>query len=116
MALIKCRECGNQVSTEATACTHCGAPQRQWDSCEIKIVVVRNSGGLTAGRFRWSAEAVGPKGSYTAAQSPPLIAFIRNDTVDASNLSEPEAKKELNILTSKLLDEGWEFLGPPIEV
>ena len=28
MALIKCRECGNQVSTEASACPHCGAPQR----------------------------------------------------------------------------------------
>lgn len=28
MALIKCRECGNQVSTEAAACPHCGAPQK----------------------------------------------------------------------------------------
>ena len=28
MALIKCRECGNPVSTEAAACPHCGAPQR----------------------------------------------------------------------------------------
>jgi hypothetical protein len=28
MALIKCRECGNQVSTEAATCPHCGAPQR----------------------------------------------------------------------------------------
>lgn len=25
MALTKCRECGGQVSTEATACPHCGA-------------------------------------------------------------------------------------------
>jgi hypothetical protein len=24
MALVKCRECGNEVSTEATACPHCG--------------------------------------------------------------------------------------------
>ncbi len=28
MALTKCRECGGQVSTEATACPHCGAPVR----------------------------------------------------------------------------------------
>jgi hypothetical protein len=28
MALIKCRECGGSVSTEAAACPHCGAPQR----------------------------------------------------------------------------------------
>jgi hypothetical protein len=29
MALISCRECGNQVSTEATACPRCGAPQQR---------------------------------------------------------------------------------------
>ncbi len=29
MALAKCRECGNQVSTEALFCPHCGAPQKQ---------------------------------------------------------------------------------------
>lgn len=27
MALITCRECGQQVSTEAPACPHCGAPR-----------------------------------------------------------------------------------------
>ena len=26
MALIKCPECGNNVSTKAVACPHCGAP------------------------------------------------------------------------------------------
>lgn len=26
MALIKCSECGNQVSDKATTCPHCGAP------------------------------------------------------------------------------------------
>jgi len=29
MALTKCSECGNQVSTEAFACPQCGAPRRQ---------------------------------------------------------------------------------------
>lgn len=29
MALIKCRECGKDVSTEATACPGCGAPPAQ---------------------------------------------------------------------------------------
>ena len=28
MALIKCRECGESVSTEAIACPRCGAPQQ----------------------------------------------------------------------------------------
>ena len=26
MALIKCSECGKEVSTQATACPHCGCP------------------------------------------------------------------------------------------
>ena len=26
MALIKCPECGNQISTNATTCPHCGNP------------------------------------------------------------------------------------------
>ena len=29
MALIQCRECGKQISTEAAACPQCGAPQRK---------------------------------------------------------------------------------------
>lgn len=29
MALIRCKECGGQVSTEAFTCPHCGTPQRQ---------------------------------------------------------------------------------------
>lgn len=29
MALIKCKECGDQMSTKADACPHCGAPQSQ---------------------------------------------------------------------------------------
>ena len=28
MAIIRCRECGDKVSTDAAACPHCGAPQR----------------------------------------------------------------------------------------
>ena len=29
MALIKCKECNESVSTEAAACPHCGAPQQR---------------------------------------------------------------------------------------
>lgn len=28
MAIVKCRECGAPVSTEATTCPHCGAPRK----------------------------------------------------------------------------------------
>lgn len=29
MALIKCKECGNKISTEAESCPQCGAPQKK---------------------------------------------------------------------------------------
>jgi uncharacterized OB-fold protein len=31
MALVKCAECGNQISGDATACPHCGKPRRPAD-------------------------------------------------------------------------------------
>lgn len=34
MALKPCRECGQEVSTEATACPQCGAPARASDKTE----------------------------------------------------------------------------------
>ena len=36
MALIKCPECGNQVSSEAVACVKCGYPIR----CNIKSIAI----------------------------------------------------------------------------
>jgi len=29
MALIKCKECGHEVSTSAKACSNCGAPLKK---------------------------------------------------------------------------------------
>ncbi len=29
MALIKCRECGKEISSEATSCPNCGAPVKE---------------------------------------------------------------------------------------
>jgi len=30
MAIIKCEECGKEVSTKAASCPHCGAPQSSY--------------------------------------------------------------------------------------
>ena len=35
MAITKCRECGGQVSTKATACPHCGATNPTGESAPI---------------------------------------------------------------------------------
>ena len=43
MALKKCRECGNEISTKAAACPNCGAPgkkQKKPTSLLTWVVVV----------------------------------------------------------------------------
>ena len=44
MALVKCVECGAEVSTSAVACTKCGKPPRRrtgfWGKIAIAIVAV----------------------------------------------------------------------------
>lgn len=42
MALIKCKECGKEISDKATACIHCGCPIEK----EKKKVIIVKNGGL----------------------------------------------------------------------
>ena len=34
MALIKCKECGREISDKATTCPHCGCPVEKEIKCE----------------------------------------------------------------------------------
>ncbi|MBS3955849.1 MAG: zinc ribbon domain-containing protein [Methylomicrobium sp.] len=40
MALIKCKECGNDVSNTAKACPNCGAKVPKSSGCSTTIIVV----------------------------------------------------------------------------
>ena len=46
MALIKCTECGKEISDKATACPHCGCPMTE----------ISNKRTATNRRFRWIRE------------------------------------------------------------
>lgn len=37
MALIKCKECGKEISDKATACPHCGCPVQTADGAKVEI-------------------------------------------------------------------------------
>jgi uncharacterized membrane protein YvbJ len=41
MALIKCSECGNQVSDKARACIHCGAPISESNNKKENVTTVQ---------------------------------------------------------------------------
>lgn len=38
MALIKCPECGKEISDKAISCPHCGCPRTEWDEDRQGIV------------------------------------------------------------------------------
>jgi hypothetical protein len=37
MALIKCKECGKEISDKATACPHCGCPVQTTDEAKVEV-------------------------------------------------------------------------------
>ena len=49
MALIKCPECGKEVSTEASVCPHCGYPLHQKQEKVIEAEVVSDNEKFTEG-------------------------------------------------------------------
>lgn len=54
MALIKCPECGHEISDQALSCPNCGAPtergeeQREQDEVNARNNAVRSNGCVTA--------------------------------------------------------------------
>ncbi|SHJ03454.1 zinc-ribbon domain-containing protein [Dethiosulfatibacter aminovorans DSM 17477] len=44
MALIKCSECGNQISDRAEVCIHCGCPVSEMDKQEVNNNIVEING------------------------------------------------------------------------
>lgn len=53
MALVTCKECGNEISSAASACPHCGAPVEKKARCKaagilFNLLAVLSFIGITA--------------------------------------------------------------------
>lgn len=78
MALIKCHECGAQVSTEAKACPRCGAAPKKPQSLVVKVggafigacVILALVGAIFAPSKDEAAAAVGQKPAAAQAPAP----------------------------------------------
>jgi hypothetical protein len=61
MALAPCRECGQQISTEADSCPHCGVPSPtqsdEWIELERRLDTIAPGGGRLALRIKQNLEA-----------------------------------------------------------
>jgi len=93
MALISCRECGKQVSTEAAACPACGAPPTKVPKPLMPPMPARAE-GATAGRvLKW----VG--GGFAAFVA--LVLYFGSKPVDPK-VAEREKEECLRALTSSV--------------
>jgi hypothetical protein len=83
MALIKCKECGNQISSDATACPNCGKPVKKTSAtasgCLVVIVVVVVLGMIGKCSGSDKAPAPAPSSAAPAAPAAPKAAPNLND-------------------------------------
>lgn len=118
MALVTCPECTREVSDHAAACPHCGAPlsraaatpghnETKWERCEI-VFDSRLSWWLFWRKGYFWAEAIGSKGSYSAASG--LKFFLQMSQTSTSGSHRP-AVQACNELIKTLVAQGWENTG-----
>jgi hypothetical protein len=75
----------------------------RWESCVIKLERVREGGWLGPQRFRFVADAVGPRGPYQAGNS----AAFGEDIYGA------QARTNLSSLLGALTRRGWVIVAGP---
>lgn len=70
MALMSCRECGKQVSTEAVACPHCGAPQATPPASTKPITAFQKATMAPCKACKVSVDAGAPKCPHCGVSYP----------------------------------------------
>ena len=111
MALIKCPDCGHDVSDRAPACVNCGAPiaapATPPDVCEV--VLRRISGLGIFGGARWILEGqVMTRNGITVVAS---CQYSSDNELANFQGSKREFHKARESITNQLLRAGWEPLA-----
>jgi hypothetical protein len=96
MALIKCRECGDPVSTTANACPKCGAapakPDNRNSSAAGALVILV----FVVGIFAYARIFIGAPDSPTTTESPEIAAKAheRLETIQTRKRNDFQVKKQ----------------------
>jgi len=110
VALLKCPDCGHDVSSLAPSCVNCGRPMGASDPPETCEVILRRISGL--GLFsgaRWVLEA--------QVMSRDGIEIVANCTYSSDNElanfqgSKKEFHRAREAITNQLLRAGWQPVG-----
>lgn len=94
MAMTKCKECGAEISTEATTCPHCGAKRKKSSGCALVVLVIlvlvvivivgANSGDNSSGNRNPVAASTAPSGNTASAKAPdPAAEFAKQKEIVA---------------------------------
>jgi hypothetical protein len=112
MALVKCRDCGNQVSTNAKACPKCGCAPRKPRGLFDKIVLWTLAGGFglaiasaVIGSFMASAEnerkaadaIIAERGLRAAMTAEEYAQYTEKNKLDADSVVATEKAKQAKI-------------------
>lgn len=76
MALIKCSECGNKISTKAEKCPICGSPQKKKTSTFTWVVLI---GFVLYGLFGYDGSDDGAGSSSSSAKTPSARQIVREN-------------------------------------
>lgn len=106
MALIKCKECKNMISRDATICPHCGKPKpKNRPGCTLALIIVvvlaiygaisstQESGNTAAPKSVQSGSApsaITPASTQTENASAPTTATTAPPQLPADTLVEPK--------------------------
>lgn len=116
MALIKCKECGNQMSTEAKACPHCGAKSPKmpmWKKLAIGvfslIILGQVLGSLDKDKSSATQSAAAPTVAVPAA--PPAPQVQRWEVSEYSDEMSGTTTKAYRLIAQESLNLEFPYQG-----
>jgi len=111
MALVKCPDCGRDVSDQAPACVGCGRPLATFveptEVCEVILRLVNDGNwGVSGARWALDAQAMTPEGIKIIESLP----YRSGNAMPERQSADPNFTKARQEISRRLLSAGWEAL------
>jgi hypothetical protein len=111
MALVKCPDCGHDISDRAPACVNCGAPMAApappVEVCEVVLRRIHGLGIIGGARWILEGQVMTPQGITVVAS----CQYSSDNELANFQGSKREFHKARETITNQLLRAGWEPLA-----